>query len=351
MPTASSSSSTTINGKPQTVNERPETSNIEGVMAVKYMYAGQLSEAVQATGHGPLLFYLALRCPAPLLSITLSFPGSNLPPQNVEVPPQTPGVTGPVLTLVPLSIPARPPNFSGNAAQDLVTLTYRYPSSFVPPVLRVQTLSRVTSIASPDKSSSKRFLDVILKTFLVPGALPAGSSASQISFLLQLTSNTPKSSAASSTPATSSADSRYGEPLCKPRAQWVAPRAQLLWALVEGDGGGIGNADSKSEDIPRASTYFEVGKATEFKARIPLVAKPSADEEESYLTSSNIPVQVRFVIAQGSVAAALPEAPSQPGGLNVEQPEIADTISGHRIKIALLPVLAKTSSQVRGMWR
>jgi len=257
-------------------------------------------------------------------------------------------VSGPVLTLVPLSIPSRPPNFTGNAAQDLVTLTYRYPSSFVPPVLRVQTLSRVTVIMSPDKALSKRFLDVILKTFLVPGALPTGSTPSQISFLLQLTSNNIKPNSGTTSATTAVTESRYGEPLCKPRAQWVAPRAQLLWALVEG---GVGNSSSNStsDDVPRASTYFEAGKATEFKARVPLIGEPT--DEENTTTNSSIPVQVRFVIAQGSVAAALPEAPSMPGGLNVEQPEIADSISGHRIKVALLPVLAKSSSQVRGMWR
>jgi len=206
----------------------------------------------------------------------------------------------------------------------------------------VQTLSRVTLISSPDKLTSKRFLDVILKTFLVPGALPSGSTASQISFLLQLTADNTKRNNATS--AVTNSDSRYGEPLCKPRAQWVAPRSQLLWALVEGGGGG--NAEAMAEDIPRVNTYFEAGKATEFKARVPLLA-----DEEANKTTSSIPVQVRFVVAQGSVAAALPEAPSQPGGLNVEQPEIADAISGHRIKIALLPVLAKASSQVRGMWR
>jgi hypothetical protein len=148
-------------------------------------------------------------------------------------------------------------------------------------------------------------------------------------------------------------EARYGDPICRPLAQWVAPRAQLLWVLVEGDAPpppGVSEAD-----VPRTRAFFAPGAAAEFRARVPLLgggtAEASAGAGAGAGAPMPLPLQARFSLTNGAVAAAMPEAPAGPGGGAAEQPQTADAASGHRLRVVVAAVLAKASSQVRGMWR
>lgn len=359
-----------------TINSKagsPDTAITEGNMAIKYMYAGTLSEAVQATGHGPLQFYLALRSPAPLASVTFTPSASSLTssaasaaaagaiaaaaaaPVHIQIPQQPAGTVGPVLTLIPLTLPIRAANATGNAAKDLGTLVYKYPSSYVPPVLKAQALSRLTfapAAATATEGQQHKFTDVLMRTMLAPTVTAV---ASQVSFLLQLP---PCPSSATPDQAAGAALPEYGEALGKPQCQWMAYRSQLLWALTESEG--APPAGVSESDVPRVKTYFQPGKPIEFKARIPISNGITVQDTNALPTGvqavTPIPLQMRFMLNTGTVAGALPEAPAAPGpggdaGSGIEQPQTVDDVCGHKVRILIAGVLVKTSSQVRGMFK
>lgn len=340
-------------------NGTTETASTEGTLVLKYMYGGVLSEAVQATGHGPLHLYIALRSPAPLASITVlapPLPSSdpsqplNPPvPQHIEVPQQPPGTVGPVLTLVPLQLPPRLPNLPGNAAQDLATITYKYPNYYVPPVLKAQCMCRLTFQPQPDDGSKQvhKFTDALLK-FMVASTVTAAPS--QVSFLVQLPT-LPKDTAGNNSSNTIAAV--YSDPVGKPYVQYLPNKSQLLWSIVETDAIQPPNGINEN-DFARTRTHFIPGKSYEFKARIPVTNGLSTKEDLSTIVNESngggivqaVPLQVRFVLADGAIAAAKPEA-STPE----QQTETIDETSGHKLKVNVASVVLKTSSQVRGMFK
>lgn len=301
-----------------------------GAVALRYMYAGPLDPAIEASGHGALPLSVEVSAPpgAALASVTVALPPSPGAGAQSEKPIEL--VTGAPATrlTVQLTLPARAPCVTAYVAGELGALAYRLVSPMgAPPVLRVVATARATfTPGAGGAPPTHAHTDVLVRTTLDAGIT---SAASQVQFLVTL--------------PTLDAPAAYSDaPIFKPAAQWALARATALWALSDA------TEDGGSADVPRVKTHFLPGVTAEFRARVPVTgAAPMPPTAQSAVPFS-LPVQARFGLSgqvhQITVAAA--------AGVAVAAANtVLDAAAGVHLRVKVDAVLVKASSSVRALFK
>lgn len=302
-----------------------------GAIALRYMYAGPLDAAIEASGHGALPVSVEVSAPpgAAFASFTVVLP----PGAGAQSEKPVELVTGAPATrlTVQLSLPARAPCMTAYVAGELGALAYRLVSPMgAPPILRVVATARATfTPGAGGAPPTHAHTDVLVRTTLEASIT---SAASQVQFLVTLPPLV--------------APAVYSDaPIFKPTAQWALARATALWALSDAveDGGGTGRGD-----VPTVKTHFIPGVTAEFRARVPVSgAVPSPQTPQSAVPFA-LPVQARFGLAgqvhQITVAAAT-------GVVVATANTVLDQAAGVYLRVKVDAVLVKATSSVRALFK
>lgn len=325
--------------------EAPQSVEVTGTAACKYVYGATLSPAVQDSGHAAVPFTLRLQTAGALAALSVTPVGSST--ATVVPIPSTHASTDATAShtySVPVLLPARPPNVQGNVAGDLCTITYKYAPAAVPSLLKASASCRLTFAPADGGEAASgvqhKHTDVILKS-LLDGRMSSVSPA-QVQFLVPLPAPPGPTSGSADGPA-------YQPPLAKPQAQWsnVNGKPQLLWALAEQATGGV------AEEATVAA-HFTPGRQAELKARVPVthgLTVPSADQYQSILP---LPLQIRFLVPSGAIAPVAltgAEGTGAEGGADRQPITVDGQVSGHQLSVQVAGVLMKATSQVRGLFR
>jgi len=376
---------------------------IGGVATLRAMYGNALPPEMEESGHGPLKFLLQLASPhAPLASLSYRPPSdlaggrapggvgglvAAVPAEEIIIPSSTSdsggGGGGGFAAdgiFISLTLPSRSPGVSQYLPVDVGQICYRFAHGYTPPPLLTLSASAKTTwtqTSSPPPASTTttwipKHMDVLVKSCLDPSR--SDLSPSLVHFLVSLPS--PPIPQASFSPA----------PVCSPLAQWSSPRSQLLWSLsgveecappsngkncvATTDNVMVAAATANSSTTATVCTHFSPGKSVLFRARAPLlcdtrptaqqVATPSSDPS-STAPPTPLPVQARFTFTSGTVAPfqlKIPPPPSSAavgkgGGGGVQQQPLNHDLerSGMDLKVEILGLLVKYSSQVRAVYK
>jgi hypothetical protein len=295
----------------------PAPPAVGGTLQLRFRHSAPLPAELQESGHGPLRFTLRVTAPGPLASLRVTCPGSGA--AEVECVGEG-GEAAPSAVDVPLALPAREPGEDRYAPAELATVAYRYAPSFSPPVLSAGASCRAGwAPAPPAAALVHRHTDVLLRAAMGPAGAAAGAP-SQVQFLVQL-------------PPPPAPGAAYGAPeMARPPAQWGAAKAQLLWALGEGEGEALGGE-----------------KGMTFLARVPLTGGPSSADAgggAAGATPAPLPVQARVTFAAGAVAPLALAPPPKKQAVNNDE-----AVSGLGLRVEVAGVLLKAASSLRAAFK